>query len=86
MFPRELAARIRGEYFEMPGLRLTLPEACRLWQISIADCVAILESLVQEQFLTRTHDGAYIAVPMPHRNRITPAKAAVSRWPIRNTA
>jgi hypothetical protein len=30
--PESLVARVRGEYFEMLGLRVTLAQACRLWQ------------------------------------------------------
>jgi hypothetical protein len=28
-----LLDRVRGEYREMPGLQLTIAQACRLWQI-----------------------------------------------------
>lgn len=58
-----LVARIRGEYEEMPGLRLTVAQACRLWQVDAATCVAILDRLVAECYLHRTHDGAYAAFP-----------------------
>ena len=57
-----LAARIRGEYCEMPGLRLTLAQACRLWQLDASTCATVLEQLVREAFLYRTADGAYIAM------------------------
>ena len=60
--PRDLlVARVRGEYREMPGLRLTCLQACRLWQIDRSVCEMLLESLVHEGFLYRTGDGAYIA-------------------------
>lgn len=55
--------RIRGEYLEMPGLRLTLAQACRLWDIDAAMCSAAMADLLAERFLHRTHDGAYVAVP-----------------------
>jgi hypothetical protein len=29
-------ARVRGEYCEMPGLRLTISQACRLWQVALS--------------------------------------------------
>ena len=57
-----LAARIRGEYGEMPGLRLTLAQACRLWQVDASTCATVIEHLVREAFLYRTADGAYIAM------------------------
>jgi hypothetical protein len=69
-----LLARIRGEYDEMPGLRLTLSQACRLWQLDGTTCLALLERLVVERFLHRTHDGTYIALG---RARPKPAKAAL---------
>ena len=28
-----LVQRVRGEFREMPGLRLTFAQACRLWQL-----------------------------------------------------
>lgn len=56
-----LVARVRGEYREMPGLRLTCSQACRLWQIDRSVGEMILESLAHEGFLYRTGDGAYIA-------------------------
>jgi hypothetical protein len=58
-----LVARIRGEYGEMPGLRLTFAQACRLWQVDGPTCEAVLEQLVREAFLYKTGNGAYVASP-----------------------
>jgi hypothetical protein len=58
-----LLARIRGEYREMPGLRLTLPQACRLWQLDHERCLGLLEQLVNEGTLHRRSDGAYCSFP-----------------------
>lgn len=69
-----LLAHIRSEYDEMPGLRLTIPQACRLWQLDDTTCRAVLERLVVERFLYRTRDGAYGVFP---RARPRPAKAAL---------
>src|SRR5713226_5303881 len=41
--PELLAARIRGEYREMPGLRLTFAQACRLWQVDAGACHTVLQ-------------------------------------------
>jgi hypothetical protein len=60
---QELLARIRGEYREMPGLRLTVEQACRLWQLEVARCLILLEQLVSEGTLYRRVDGAYCAFP-----------------------
>jgi hypothetical protein len=56
-----LLARVRGEFREMPGLCLTVPQACRLWQLDAQDCICVLGVLVAEGFLARTAAGAYIA-------------------------
>lgn len=65
MTPDALLTRIRGEYVEMPGLRLTLAQACRLWQLDAATCYGVLAALVDEKFLYRTRDGSYIFLPAP---------------------
>ena len=57
-----LAARVRGEYREMPGLRLTVAQACHLWQIDAFTCESVLERLVQEAFLHKTDTGRYLAL------------------------
>jgi len=54
-----LIERIRGEYLEMPGLRLTLPQAQRLFGLDPAACALVFETLTRERFLTRGHDGRF---------------------------
>ncbi|MCU1384663.1 MAG: hypothetical protein JWL71_3360 [Acidobacteria bacterium] len=56
-----LVARVRGEYFEMPGLRLTLEQACRLRQLDTTTYKKLLCHLVRSGFLCRTGSGFYIA-------------------------
>lgn len=58
-----LLSRIRGEYSEMPGLKLTVPQACRLWQLDRDTCESVLDQLAAEHFLLRTAEGSYIAFP-----------------------
>lgn len=58
-----LAARVRGEYREMPGLCLTFKQACRLWQMDPFMCEVVLRTLVADQSLARTAGGAFIALP-----------------------
>jgi hypothetical protein len=58
-----LVTRVRGEYQEMPGLRLTLAQACRLWQVDASTCESLLEQLVRERYLYKTNTGCYIALP-----------------------
>ena len=47
----ELDARVRAEFREMPGLRLTLPQASRLFSINPVTCERILTGLVRERYL-----------------------------------
>ena len=55
-----LAHRIRGEYYEMPGLSLTAPQAERLWGLDCETCAVILRTLVERGILRRTSVGMYV--------------------------
>ncbi|MEW6322903.1 MAG: hypothetical protein AB1635_17680 [Acidobacteriota bacterium] len=59
---RSLLTRVRAEFREMPGMRLTIRQAQRLWHLPEAECRRILEALVAERALVRRPDGAYTAV------------------------
>lgn len=54
-----LLRRIRGEYLEMPGLRLTRPQAQRLWGLDDGTSARVLQVLVDLKFLVRGADGTY---------------------------
>ena len=54
-----LLRRVRGEYREMPGMRLTVDQAMRLWTLDRRDCVKVLETLVAAHFLERDPNGRY---------------------------
>jgi hypothetical protein len=56
----DLMARIRMEFVEMPGMRLTRPQARRLWNLNQAACDELLDALVEEGFLKQTSDGAFL--------------------------
>lgn len=56
----QLLNRIRSEYREMPGLRLTLLQARRLWGLDILTCSAALSALEASGFLSTTRDGAFV--------------------------
>jgi hypothetical protein len=57
---------IRAEYLEVPGLRLTIREAERLWGLDTHVCKAIFEALVATSFLRRTNQDKYVrAYPGP---------------------
>jgi hypothetical protein len=51
--------RIRCEFLEMPGMRLTAPQVQRLCGIDPLICEAVLKALVDSKFLTRHGDGIY---------------------------
>jgi len=57
---QDVVRRIRGEFLEMPGLRLTPQQAQRLWRLDQTACDAVFGALVDARFLARTRDGAFI--------------------------
>ena len=67
----EMLRRVKGEFLEMPGLRLTEAQARRLWGLDAAMCSALLKSLVESNFLFRTRDGAFM------RAETSPLKAGL---------
>jgi hypothetical protein len=58
--PSTLLARVRSEFLEMPGLRLTSGQAARLWGLERALSERVLTRLEDTGFLLRTRDGAYM--------------------------
>ena len=58
--PEDVVSRVRGEFLEMPGLRLTRQQALKLWRLDESLCDAALGALVEARFLARTRDGAFI--------------------------
>ena len=67
--PDRLIGRVRSEYHEMPGLQLTVAQACRLWQIDEGTCRTVLAALQRERFLYQTASGAYATSPFSYRRR-----------------
>ena len=55
-----LEDRVRGEFLEMPGLRLTPQQASRLWSVDRATSEWVLDRLTTTGFLARTREGAYL--------------------------
>lgn len=62
----DLVARIRGEFREMPGLKLTLAQAQRLWGMDRATCESVLDMLVRSRFLACTRDGSFVRLDRQH--------------------
>lgn len=54
-----LLRRVRGEFNEMPGMRLTIDQAARLWSLDRPACAGVLDSLRAAHFLTRDANGRY---------------------------
>lgn len=55
-----LVNRVRAEFNEMPGLRLTLPQAQRLWGVEPGTCRTIVDTLVRDSFLRKTSSGTIV--------------------------
>ena len=54
-----LLRRVRGEYREMPGMRLTLDQAAKLWDLDRQTCLGLLDTLVASHFLAVDDSGRY---------------------------
>jgi hypothetical protein len=57
---REAILRVEGEYREMPGLSLTLPQAARLWGLDPSTCERVLTTLIERRVLKRAWNGTYV--------------------------
>ena len=55
----DLLRRVRSEFIEMPGLRLRIDQAQRLWNLDRALCESILRTLVDAKFLGRFDNDLY---------------------------
>jgi hypothetical protein len=44
----------------MPKLKLTKPQATRLFGVAPSVCAAVLRALVMENFLSRTGEGEFV--------------------------
>lgn len=54
-----LAMRVRGEFTEMPGMRLTLHQAARLLSLPTMIARDVLDELCQASVLKYSNDGRY---------------------------
>lgn len=61
----DLCARVKAEFREMPGLRLTLPQAARLFNLERGRCERVLNALVHAGWLAT--DGNAFANPLEGR-------------------
>jgi hypothetical protein len=74
--PEDIVERVRSEYLEMPGMRLTPQQLQRLCGIGPSLCYAVLESMVESQFLAVRPDGTYVrasdGLPQPRMAKAAP--------------
>jgi len=56
----EALVRMRAEFIEMPGLRLTVRQAQRLMGLEPCACEQAIESLLAVKFLRRLPDGTFV--------------------------
>ena len=71
---RPIIERLRAEFLEMPGLRLTAQQVHRLCGVDQDACHAILDLLVREEFLCAKPDGTYARLTEGIILRPRPAK------------
>jgi hypothetical protein len=84
----DIIRRIRAEYSEMPGLRVTERQAQRLWGLDASTCRLALQHLIETRFLCLIGGDHYVrltegptAFPAPRM-----AKAALPSAPLRRPA
>lgn len=82
----QLLDRIRGEYLDLPGLKLTSPQAQRLWHLRERECEALLGALIEATFLCRRSDGRYARVSELDGPPQTSASGADSTGPARSSS
>jgi hypothetical protein len=57
--------RIRGEFLESPGLRLTHWQFQRLWNLDADQARQLIEKLLQTRFLRGARDGTLVRRERP---------------------
>jgi hypothetical protein len=62
MDTRVIGTIMCGEFSEMPGMRLTIPQVCRLWTLTRPEAEAVVGSLV-ERGLLAVDDGGRVCRP-----------------------
>jgi hypothetical protein len=53
---RLASAHIVADYLELPGLNVTLLQACRLWNLDAPECARLLNNLLARGFLRKSGD------------------------------
>ena len=55
----DIIQTIRGEFNEMPGMRLTRDQFCRLWHLDGKAAERVIRSLTTSGFLRRDDENRY---------------------------
>jgi len=55
----QIRRRVRAEFAEMPGMRVTLEQAMRLWSLNRETCESAIGELMASHFLERDAHGRY---------------------------
>lgn len=79
---QRVVERLRAEYLEMPGMKLTTEQVQRFCGIEQTICKLVLEALVKADFLCFKSDGTYVRLTegrstLPRRS----AKATLRSMP-----
>lgn len=73
---QQLLDRIRAEFLEMPGMKLTIEQVQRLCgAVERSMCRIVLDSLVEAKFLYVKADGRYVRLTDTSSPRTEQAKA-----------
>jgi len=80
--PELLMKRVTAEFVEMPGLRLTIDQAARLWGLERDKC----QALVYQEFLSVKADGKYARISEGAARRVPPRAAKATLQPTARSA
>ena len=78
--PDGLLERLRAEYREMPGMRLTAAQVQRLCGIERTICQDVLDQLVAAKFLWVSAHGTYARLPEGELSRLRPPNVSLRRF------
>ena len=82
----DVIARVRAEFVEMPGLRLTREQVQRLCGVERVICGVVLKALVDAKVLCANTDGTFARLTDGDVPRRRAAKAEVSVEPRANAS
>ena len=86
LLDQRVLERLRAEYLEMPGMKLTIEQIQRLCGIESRMCGLVLDALVKESFLRLNSDGTYVRFTEGSASLPPPANAALESRPFVTTS